>query len=51
LFSRTNSEVRLPPPLLGQHSKEILSELGFDNGQITDFLQSKSVMSYHEKIA
>ena len=51
LFSRTNSEVRLPPPLLGQHSKEILSELGFDNGQITDFLDSKSVINYKEKIA
>jgi len=51
LFSRTSSEVRMPPPLLGQHSKEILSELGFNNGQITNFLQSKSVINYHEKSA
>ena len=35
----------------GGHSKEILSELGFNNGQITDFLQSKSVINYQEKIA
>jgi crotonobetainyl-CoA:carnitine CoA-transferase CaiB-like acyl-CoA transferase len=51
LFSRTKSEIRLPPPLLGQHSKEILSELGYDKDQIIDFLHTGSVVNFHEKSA
>jgi crotonobetainyl-CoA:carnitine CoA-transferase CaiB-like acyl-CoA transferase len=49
LFSRTKSGVRLPPPLLGQHSQEILNEFGFTENQIISFLKSKAVINYQEK--
>lgn len=39
-FARTPGAVRIPPPMLGQHSAEILAELGFDEGQIVS-IQSR----------
>jgi crotonobetainyl-CoA:carnitine CoA-transferase CaiB-like acyl-CoA transferase len=33
-LSETPSEVRLPPPALGQHTDEVLSALGFDGDTI-----------------
>jgi formyl-CoA transferase/CoA:oxalate CoA-transferase len=35
-MSRTTSRVRTPPPLMGEHSDEILAELGYDRQQIAD---------------
>jgi crotonobetainyl-CoA:carnitine CoA-transferase CaiB-like acyl-CoA transferase len=34
-FSATAVTYRRPPPRLGEHSEEILTELGYDPGQIT----------------
>lgn len=36
--------VRRPPPLLGEHSEEILREWGFDAGQIATFVSQGTVM-------
>jgi crotonobetainyl-CoA:carnitine CoA-transferase CaiB-like acyl-CoA transferase len=36
LMSRTTGRVRTPPPLMGEHSDEILAELGYDRQQIAD---------------
>jgi succinyl-CoA:mesaconate CoA transferase len=38
-LSETPSGVHRRAPLLGEHSKEILAEWGFDEGQITELLQ------------
>jgi crotonobetainyl-CoA:carnitine CoA-transferase CaiB-like acyl-CoA transferase len=42
-FSRTPRTVRLPPPLLGEHSTVILSELGFSQEEVKGFLDSGAV--------
>jgi crotonobetainyl-CoA:carnitine CoA-transferase CaiB-like acyl-CoA transferase len=34
LMSRTPSRIRTPPPLMGEHTEEILGELGYDRAQI-----------------
>ena len=51
LFSRTKSEIRLPPPLLGQHSIRILDELGFSKEEINGFIKAKAVMNNSERVA
>ena len=44
LFSRTPADVRTPPPLLGQHSLEVLSELGYGAERATALLASGAVV-------
>jgi crotonobetainyl-CoA:carnitine CoA-transferase CaiB-like acyl-CoA transferase len=36
-YSKTGLEYKIPPPLLGQHTDEILAELGFHQGEIKAF--------------
>jgi crotonobetainyl-CoA:carnitine CoA-transferase CaiB-like acyl-CoA transferase len=39
-WSATPSSIRLPAPRLGEHSEQILSEIGYRTEQIADMLQS-----------
>ncbi len=42
-FSETPGEIRRPAPLIGQHGREILRELGYDETQIDKLLQDKVI--------
>ena len=35
-LSRSKADISLPPPLLGEHNQEILSELGFQESQLAE---------------
>lgn len=42
-LSETPAEVRLAPPTLGQHTDEVLAELGYDGGAVAD-LRARGVV-------
>jgi len=42
-FSETPGAIRLPPPLVGQHGREILQEVGYSEAQIAQLLADKVV--------
>jgi crotonobetainyl-CoA:carnitine CoA-transferase CaiB-like acyl-CoA transferase len=44
-FSETPASIRSPAPLLGQHSREVLHEAGYDAGQIEAMIGSGAVIA------
>ena len=36
--------VRLPPPLLGQHTSEVLAEFGYPASQVEEWIRNRVVM-------
>jgi crotonobetainyl-CoA:carnitine CoA-transferase CaiB-like acyl-CoA transferase len=44
-FSRTPAQVTDAAPTLGQHTREVLNEMGYDKGQIDALVQSRAVIA------
>jgi len=44
-FARTPASLRLPAPLLGQHTDEVLREAGYDDSQIATLKARRVVFS------
>jgi len=42
-LSKTPGEIRSRPPMLGEHTDEIMKELGFNQGQISDLKENRVV--------
>lgn len=42
-MSRTPGSIRRPPPLIGEHGREILSELGYDAAAIEELIRTKTI--------
>jgi crotonobetainyl-CoA:carnitine CoA-transferase CaiB-like acyl-CoA transferase len=42
-FSETQPEIWGPPPICGQHTREILSSVGYEEGEIEKLLEAKAV--------
>jgi crotonobetainyl-CoA:carnitine CoA-transferase CaiB-like acyl-CoA transferase len=42
-MSRTPPSIERPPPTLGEHTEEILAELGYDNGAIAELRKNQII--------
>ncbi len=42
-YSRTEGDIRLPPPLLGEHTRELLTQIGYTEAQIRDLADSEAI--------
>lgn len=49
-FSSTKAEIRYPPPLLGQHTRQVLLELGYTQEEIQKLAQQQCIaLSEHSE--
>jgi crotonobetainyl-CoA:carnitine CoA-transferase CaiB-like acyl-CoA transferase len=46
-FSRTPAKLRLPPPRLGEHNREVLSEIGYTEAEVGELTQSHPPRENH----
>ena len=44
-FSRTPAQVSAAAPILGQHTREVLSEMGYDSTQIDKLIKTQAVIA------
>ncbi|WP_272002455.1 CaiB/BaiF CoA transferase family protein [Roseovarius sp. ZX-A-9] len=44
-FSRTEASINRPAPLLGQHSREVLGEMGYDSERIDSLIDAQAVIA------
>jgi crotonobetainyl-CoA:carnitine CoA-transferase CaiB-like acyl-CoA transferase len=42
-MSRTPPRIERPPPMLGEHTHEILAEFGYDDGAIADLRKNQVI--------
>jgi formyl-CoA transferase len=42
-LKKTPGEPKRPPPLIGQHTKEILAEIGYSQKEIKELIEAKVV--------
>ncbi len=47
-FQNETRHARLPPPLLGQHTQDVLSDLGFDSAEIQELLRDGIVSNFDQ---
>lgn len=47
-FSQTPAEVYRGAPQVGEHTVEVLSEIGFTQGEITDLINSKNIVALEQ---
>lgn len=50
-FSETPGEIRSPSPLLGEHTNEVLSDLGFTEQDISIFEENNVIKSYSNRVS
>jgi crotonobetainyl-CoA:carnitine CoA-transferase CaiB-like acyl-CoA transferase len=48
-FSGMTGIIRRPPPLLGQHTEEVLTELGYTGEQVAELLNNKVIFQAKEE--
>ena len=44
LFDRTPSSIRLPAPMLGEHSREVLAELGLEAAELDELREAGVIL-------
>jgi formyl-CoA transferase/CoA:oxalate CoA-transferase len=45
-MSETPGGIKRPPPMFGEHTAEILGEIGFSQSQVENFVEKKVVFAH-----